>query len=46
MNYTDVIIEDKVLIMTHLALQKRFPIYPTPKRLLLLIVEQSPNLCF
>ena len=27
MNSTDSILEDKVLIMTHLDLQKRFPIY-------------------
>ena len=27
MNSTDSILEDKVLMMTHLDLQKRFPIY-------------------
>ena len=27
MNSTDAILEDKVLMMTHLDLQKRFPIY-------------------
>ena len=42
MNSTDSILDDKVLIMTHLDLQKRFPIYDVcPKCLAALLCDSA-----